>query len=289
MAWVGEIGDHGWIAPVAHAGVAEAYLDSIRISVLDVPEGRGPTGTAVRERRHVFTTDIAKDARMGPWRDAALAREYRSSAAFPLVVEDRCVAVLSAYSSEPGFFDEEEVALFDRMVADLSFALEAMAREDAVGRPRRSFGPARSGFAWRPRRCSMRWRSSPRFAIVRARSSTFACGMSTTPAALCGVRPRAAARPSSRGAVSAVSRQRAVRGLSPGGCDRRAVPDRPGPAPDGLGGHGARLPGVRHGDRVDGRGAGGVGAGCHRAQAKRAGAATASGAARPGPRRSDRA
>ena len=130
MTWVGEIGEDGSIAPVAHAGITEGYLDSIQISVLDVPDGRGPTGTAARELHHVFTTDIANDARMGPWREAALAREYRSSAAFPLVIEDRCVAVLTAYSPEPGFFDEEEVALFDRMAADLSFALEAMAREE---------------------------------------------------------------------------------------------------------------------------------------------------------------
>ena len=130
MAWVGELSEGGRIAPVARAGATEGYLDSIRISVLDVPEGRGPTGTAARERQHVFTTDIATDARMGPWREAALAREYRSSAAFPLMLEDRCVAVLTAYSSEPGFFDEEEVALFDRMAADLSIAIEAMAREE---------------------------------------------------------------------------------------------------------------------------------------------------------------
>ena len=130
MVWVGEVGEDGWIVPVAQAGAVEGYLDSIRISMLDVPEGRGPTGTAAREREHVFTTEIAKDARMSPWREAALAREYRSSAAFPLLIEDRCVAVLTAYSSEPGFFDEEEVALFDRMASDLSFALEAMAREE---------------------------------------------------------------------------------------------------------------------------------------------------------------
>ena len=105
----------------------QGYLDSIRISVLDGAEGRGPTGTAARERHHVFITDIAMDERMAPWRDAALAREFRSSAGFPLVVEDRCVAVLTAYASEPGFFDEEEVKLFDGLAADLSFALEAMA------------------------------------------------------------------------------------------------------------------------------------------------------------------
>jgi len=32
------------------------------------------------------------------------------------------VAVLTAYASEPGVFDEQEVKLFDRMAADLSFA-----------------------------------------------------------------------------------------------------------------------------------------------------------------------
>jgi signal transduction histidine kinase len=130
MAWVGEIDDHGWIVPVAHAGAVRGYLDSIRISVLDVPEGRGPTGTAARERHHVFITDIAMDERMVPWRDAALAREFRSCAGFPLVVEDRCVAVLTVYASEPGFFDEEEVKLFDGLAADLSFALEAMQRDE---------------------------------------------------------------------------------------------------------------------------------------------------------------
>ena len=130
MAWVGEIDDDGWIVPVAHAGAVQGYLDSIRISVLDVAEGRGPTGMAARERDHVFTTDIATDERMAPWRDAALAREFRSCAGFPLVVEDRCVAVLTAYASELGFFDEEEVKLFDGLAADLSFALEAMARDE---------------------------------------------------------------------------------------------------------------------------------------------------------------
>ena len=130
MVWVGEVDDHGWIIPIAHAGVTDGYLDELRISVRDVPEGRGPTGTAARERLHVLVTDIATDERMAPWRAAALARGYRSSAAFPLVLDDRCVAVLTAYASEPGFFDEQQVELFDRMAADLSFAAEAMGREE---------------------------------------------------------------------------------------------------------------------------------------------------------------
>ena len=130
MAWVGEVDDQGWIIPIAHAGVTDGYLDQLRISVRDVAEGRGPTGTAARERQHMLVTDLATDERMAPWRGAALARGYRSSAAFPLVVDDRCVAVLTAYASEPGFFDKQQVELFDRLAADLSFALEAMEREE---------------------------------------------------------------------------------------------------------------------------------------------------------------
>jgi PAS domain S-box-containing protein len=130
MAWVGEVDDQGWIVPIAHAGVTDGYLDQLRISVCDVPEGRGPTGTAARELRHMLVTDIATDERMAPWREAALARGYRSSAAFPLVLDGRCVAVLTAYAPDRGFFDEQQVELFDRLAADLSFASEAMEREE---------------------------------------------------------------------------------------------------------------------------------------------------------------
>ena len=81
MAWVGEIDEDGWIVPVAHAGAAQGYFDSIRISVLDVPEGRGPTGTAARERHHVFTTDIATTS---GWRRGATPRSRGSIDLLPL-------------------------------------------------------------------------------------------------------------------------------------------------------------------------------------------------------------
>ena len=130
LVWVGEIDADGWVVPVADAGAARGYIGSIRICVHDVPAGRGPTGTAARERHHVVIADIAKDERMAPWRDAALARGLQSAAAFPLVLEDRCLAVVTAYASEQGFFDEEDLQLFDRMAAHLSFALEAMQLEE---------------------------------------------------------------------------------------------------------------------------------------------------------------
>ena len=37
------------------------------------------------------------------------------------MLDDRCVAVLTAYASETRFYDEQQVDFFDRMAADLSF------------------------------------------------------------------------------------------------------------------------------------------------------------------------
>ena len=125
MAWVGMIDDDGWIVPVASAGAAAGVLDSVRISALDVPEGRGPTGTAARERRRVVTPDIAPDDGV----DGALRAGLRSCAAFPLLLGDRCEAVLTVYASEAAFLNEDALMLLDRVAARLAPALDARMRD----------------------------------------------------------------------------------------------------------------------------------------------------------------
>ena len=290
MAWVGEVDDHGWIIPIARAGVTEGYLDELRISVGDVPEGRGPTGTAARERRHMIITDIATDERMAPWREAALARGYRSAAAFPLVLDDRCVAVLTAYASEPGFFDEQQVELFDRMAADLSFASEAMERD---GRRRAAEAELRS--------------SDERFRAAEAERESSEERFRATAASLMDsftivslVRDPGGEIIDFRHeyindaycALVGFDREQLL-GHRLGelfpqfpGSDRFAVyrrvaetgepcRNRCGPGRGGVGRDAARHSGGRNGDHTGGREPGGVGPRCHRAQARRAGVAAA--------------
>jgi|GEM_PF-457025 PAS domain S-box-containing protein len=130
MAWVGEVNQKAHrVMPVAQGGHVDNYLDGIIISTLDVPEGRGPTGTAVREDRMVFLNDWEQDLQMAPWRESGIKRGYRSSAAFPLRLDHQVVAVLSLYAGTPDFFTAEEVALLTALSDDLSFALEAMGQE----------------------------------------------------------------------------------------------------------------------------------------------------------------
>ncbi len=72
MAWIGLVEPHSnLVKPAASWGFEEGYLDAIRISTEDIPEGRGPTGTAIREGRHVVCNDIEKDPGMHPWREEA--------------------------------------------------------------------------------------------------------------------------------------------------------------------------------------------------------------------------
>jgi len=130
MAWVGLVDRESLLVkPVAHWGFEEGYLDQIRISVWDVPEGNGPTGEAIRVGKHFICNDVALDPRMLPWREEAIKYGYRSTAAFPLKVGTKIIGAFNIYASESHFFDEEEINLLDRLAADISFNLESIEQE----------------------------------------------------------------------------------------------------------------------------------------------------------------
>jgi len=133
MAWVGFVdGATGRVTPHGMFGTDDGYLDGVVISAEDVPEGQGPTGRAIRERRHLICQDIAADSLMKPWREKALSRGYLSSAAFPLFVAEKCAGALTVYAPEPDFFDDEIISLLDELASNLSHALGSLARDEAL-------------------------------------------------------------------------------------------------------------------------------------------------------------
>lgn len=132
MAWIGLINEKTLaVHPVACSGHEEGYLECINISIReDVPEGRGPTGRAIREGRPVICNNIEdKKCHMTLWLEEAKKRGYQSSAAFPLKLRERVVGALNLYSGEPYFFDEEVIKLLERLTTNLSFAIEAIENE----------------------------------------------------------------------------------------------------------------------------------------------------------------
>jgi len=131
MAWIGLIDlETKSVKPVTYVGVENGYLTTIKpISVSDMPEGRGPTGTAIRNGDHFVCEDIANDPRMKVWRKDALDRGYRSSIALPLKQFGKVFGAFSLYSPIPHFFDQEEIELLDEVANNISFAIDAIATE----------------------------------------------------------------------------------------------------------------------------------------------------------------
>ena len=130
LCWIGQVDwEAGLVRAAAQYDLADNYPQDITVSIADVPEGRGPTGVAVREGHWDVCQDIANEPRMAPWREQALARGFRSSVAFPLFVGGRVDGVLTLYSGQKDYFNQEEVAVLNSLAEDLSFAMEAMNRE----------------------------------------------------------------------------------------------------------------------------------------------------------------
>jgi PAS domain S-box-containing protein len=128
FAWVGlaEQDAAKMVRPVAHAGIEEGYLESVRITWADTVRGRGPTGTAIRTGRPSVCQNMLEDPRLAPWREDAARRGYASSCALPLVVSGQPIGALTVYSAHPNAFDTAEAELLAQLAVDLAFGVESL-------------------------------------------------------------------------------------------------------------------------------------------------------------------
>ena len=132
MSWIGLLSGNQKIITAAHAGYENGYFTkSNSTSIVDEPEGRGPTGTAMREGRTVICNDITNDPIMIPWRKDALERGYSSSISIPIIVRNKIIGAFNLYSSESNFFSSnEEILLLEKIILNISFALEKIEIEE---------------------------------------------------------------------------------------------------------------------------------------------------------------
>ena len=117
FAWIGEYDPESrTVEPRQCDGVDESYLDAIEVTIDETATGLGPTGRAVRNRELAVMQNVPEDPRYEPWREAALERGYRSSAAVPLVYDGTLYGVLNVYADRTAAFDEDE----RRLLSDLA-------------------------------------------------------------------------------------------------------------------------------------------------------------------------
>ncbi len=131
MAWIGMLdAASGQIKPVSLYGEGSEYLEDIDISVdANLPSGRGPTGTAVRENRPFWCQDFLSDPATTAWHERAAHFGWRSSASLPLHRNGVPVGAFTLYSKEVDAFDEASRNLLLEMAVDISFALDNFERE----------------------------------------------------------------------------------------------------------------------------------------------------------------
>ena len=133
MAWIGRVARDGVrVQVVAGAGLGYDYLSRVDIRCDQSPQGRGPTGEAIRQRRTIINEDTASNRLFAPWRALALSKGYRSSAATPLRACGKVIGAVNLYSDEPNAFGPDEVVLLEKLTADLGLALERRMAEAAL-------------------------------------------------------------------------------------------------------------------------------------------------------------
>ncbi len=130
LAWLGLKSGDGSVRVAAAAGPARDYTDGISVRWDDTPEGRGPTGTSIREGRTVIYPDFAAQESFAPWRAKTLAHDLRSSGAFALREKGEVIGALMVYVREAGFIGPEEQELVETLIRNLELALQSLAEED---------------------------------------------------------------------------------------------------------------------------------------------------------------
>jgi PAS domain S-box-containing protein len=129
------------------AGPAAQVLENVPNPLdLTLPEVQASyTARALREGHRFVSNDYVLDPLAGRWRSEAVAQGVRAIAWVPLRRAGEVSAVLMLCAGQPGFFDEELLALLDELGDDLSFALDnidarraqqAAQQEIAAGRDR---------------------------------------------------------------------------------------------------------------------------------------------------------
>lgn len=131
-AWIGWPNEAtGCLDVVADWGDSTGYVHGLHVTLSELPRGRGPSGTAFREKRTVISNDFVNDPRAVAWREAARQAGFAAAASLPVRVGGKPTAVLTVYASEAGYFGPPEVALLEQAARDVGFGLQRLDREHA--------------------------------------------------------------------------------------------------------------------------------------------------------------
>jgi|GEM_PF-678268 len=135
FAWIGEReGASTQLRRQTVAGDDDSYLDIVSERST---AGDGSPGTeAIRTGEVQVVHDIETDDRVASWRDAALAREFRSALVVPLRHDEAIHGVLGVYANRPEAFSERAVEAFTVLGEMVGFAYTAVQNRQLLAHDR---------------------------------------------------------------------------------------------------------------------------------------------------------
>lgn len=133
FVWVGEIESGGSrVVSRVWAGHEEGYLDAVRITADGADTASGPTGRAIDTGEVGVVSDIATDPDFEPWREEAIERGYRSSAAIPIAHQGLLYGIVNVYAARPDAFSDPELEALSRLGTVIGHAIAAVERKEAL-------------------------------------------------------------------------------------------------------------------------------------------------------------
>jgi PAS domain S-box-containing protein len=131
FAWIGTLAPDGESVTARQwAGEGESYLDAIAADgSAATPE---PAWQAARTDSPVVVENVVDDLRREGWRKPALAHDFHSAIAVPLVFDEYSYGVLGVYATEPGAFGDLERSVFAELGETIANSITAAKTRQAL-------------------------------------------------------------------------------------------------------------------------------------------------------------
>ncbi|QWD61870.1 HD-GYP domain-containing protein [Polynucleobacter sp. MWH-UH25E] len=126
IAWVGiaENNPEKTVRVAGMSGKAKAYAQGIFVTWDgNKPNGRGPTGAAIRLGEPQMMRDSELDPNFAPWRERAALYGIRCSVGIPIFADEKVIGALTVYTCEPDSFSAAEIDLFQNLANEIGHGL----------------------------------------------------------------------------------------------------------------------------------------------------------------------
>ncbi len=124
LAWLGMAEEDGRVSVISQYPTDHPYPQRITVRWDDTPEGRGPTGRAIRSGSAQVVSNLQQDPHFASWREEAEKFQLRSSAALPLISRGRTLGALNLYSDRTDFFTPDMLETLQALANQAAASLE---------------------------------------------------------------------------------------------------------------------------------------------------------------------